>query len=163
MKQDRFLTGIIAGVAVLILAAVSLFYIRQNDLDYVSDDTPEGVVHNFVFALQQKDYNRAYGYLSDIEGKPSKTNFVSHYTTGYDQAYGLQILDSTIFENGQQGDTAVVELSISQGGGGPFGSRYSYKESAELALENGEWKIFRMPYQYWEWNWYTKDGVPIRP
>ena len=48
MKQDRFLTGILIGIGVLIIAALAVFFTRKDSQTYVADDTPEGVVHNYV-------------------------------------------------------------------------------------------------------------------
>ena len=59
--------------------AVGVFLVRQNAQDYVAEDTPEGIVHNYVFAIQQDDFERAYNYLIDGENKPTFSDFRSHY------------------------------------------------------------------------------------
>ncbi len=59
MKQDRFLTGILIGIAVLIVIALAFFFSRQNTQTYVSEDTTDGVVNNYVLALLNKDYPKA--------------------------------------------------------------------------------------------------------
>ena len=74
MKQDRFLIGILVGVAVLVVVAVGVFFLRQNDQTYIAEDTPDGVVHNYVLAIQLGDYDRAYGYLAEGEGKPDSSS-----------------------------------------------------------------------------------------
>ena len=56
MKQDKFLTGILIGIGVLIVIALGLFFTRQDKRDYVADDKPEGVVYNYVLAVVNKDY-----------------------------------------------------------------------------------------------------------
>ena len=55
MKQDKFLTGILIGIGVLILLALGLFFTRQDKREYVADATPDGVVHNYVLAVLNKD------------------------------------------------------------------------------------------------------------
>ncbi|MBW2589509.1 MAG: hypothetical protein JRD71_02105, partial [Deltaproteobacteria bacterium] len=68
MKKDRFLIGILVGIGVLITAALVVFFTRQGDgQTYMQESTPDGVVHNYVLALQQGDFQKAYGYLSDEE------------------------------------------------------------------------------------------------
>ncbi len=67
MKQDRFLLGILIGIGVLIIAALVVFFIRKDSQTYVPDDVPEGVVHNYVVAVLNKDYEKAYGYLADLD------------------------------------------------------------------------------------------------
>src|SRR6266540_5029326 len=82
MKQDKFLTGILIGIGVLILLALGLFFLRQDKREYVADTSPEGVVHNYVLAVLNKDYQRAYGYLADIENKPTYEQFRDAFLKG---------------------------------------------------------------------------------
>jgi len=80
MKKDRFLIGILVGIGVLITAALVVFFIRQGDgQTYVGENTPDGVVHNFVLALQKDDFQKAYGYLADEEDKPAFGDFRSFF------------------------------------------------------------------------------------
>ena len=67
MKQDRFLTGILIGIAVLVVIALAVFFLRQGSQSYISEDAPEGVVHNYVLAVLNDDYEKAYGYLADLD------------------------------------------------------------------------------------------------
>jgi hypothetical protein len=54
MKQDRFLLGIVIGIAVIALAAVAVFLVRQPAMDYGSEDTPEGVLQNYALSLSPR-------------------------------------------------------------------------------------------------------------
>ena len=82
MKKVRFLIGILAGIGVLITAALVVFFIRQGDgQTYMGENTPDGIVHNYVLALQQGDFQKAYGYLADEEGKPGFGSFRSYFKT----------------------------------------------------------------------------------
>ena len=56
MRQDRFLTGILIGIGVLVIAALAVFFIRRDGQSYVAENTPEGVVHNYVVSKLNKDY-----------------------------------------------------------------------------------------------------------
>ena len=58
MKQDRFLTGILIGIGVLVVIALVVFFTRKDSQTYVSEDVPEGVVHNYVLAVLNKDYQK---------------------------------------------------------------------------------------------------------
>ena len=75
MKQDRFLTGILVGIGLLVVVALVVFFTRKNSQTYVPDDTPEGVVHNYVLAVLDKDYEKAYGYLAELKYKPTYEEF----------------------------------------------------------------------------------------
>ncbi len=48
MKQDRFLTGILIGIGVLVVVALALFFARQGKQTYMAGDTPEAVVFNYA-------------------------------------------------------------------------------------------------------------------
>jgi len=68
---DKFLIGIVAGVILLVGVAFAVLFLRPKPT-YQSDDTPEGVTHNYLLALKQKDLARAYGYLSPtLAGYPA--------------------------------------------------------------------------------------------
>src|SRR5215207_10559593 len=82
MKQDRFLTGILIGIGLLVVLALAVFFTRKDTQTYVSDDTPEGVVHNYVVAVLNKDYEKAYGYLADLENKPTYEEFRDAFIKG---------------------------------------------------------------------------------
>src|SRR6185369_15346974 len=82
MKQDRFLTGILIGIGILIIAALAVFFVRKDSQTYVPDDVPEGVVHNYVVAVLNKDYEKAYGYLADLDNKPTYEAFRQSFFNG---------------------------------------------------------------------------------
>ena len=63
MKQDRFLIALLAAVGILMITAVGLFFVRQDTRDYGTEDTPEGVVRNFVLAIHNEDFEKAVFYL----------------------------------------------------------------------------------------------------
>lgn len=160
MKQDRFLTGILIGIAVLVVVALALFLTRTDNLEYVAEDTPEGVVQNYVVALYKKDYEKAYTYLSEGQHKPSFEQFRDAFLMNYanpDQA-GLEI-----GKTNSSGDTATVELGVIFAPSDPFSSGYRSTENAVLGRENGQWKLRQMPYQYWSYEWYQEPYNEVTP
>jgi hypothetical protein len=164
MKQDRFLIGIIVGILVLSAAALGVFFTRQASQGYVAEDTPEGVLHNYIYAIQQGDYERAYGYLANRPGKPSQAAFQSMISTArYPGDTGVRISDVRVIAGEDGPDESVIELVMVQTGDGPFGSSYSYNDTAQLIYEEGSWKIFYMPYPFWQWEWYNPDTRSIAP
>lgn len=160
MKQDRFLLGILIGIAVVIVAALALFFLRQADEpDYDEPETtPVVLVHNYVVALQKGDYDRAFSYLANAQNKPDIIRFrqdllnLNQNLSGY----SLQIGDAQI-----NGDTASVEVDIIQANNGPFGGTSAQSQNATLIreTETNSWKISSMPYPYWSYDWYQ----PIAP
>ncbi len=154
MKEDRFLIGIIVVVALLVLTSLVVFFTQKGDISYLAEDTPSGVVHNYILALQQGDFEKAYGYLANKEDKPTYERFQQDIVTTQTgmRDTGIQINNVNILK-----DTAQVELTVIENSGGPFMSEYRYTETALLVKEDGKWKILQMPYFYWSWNWYQPE------
>lgn len=157
MKQDKFLTGILIGIGVLVVLALALFFTRQDKRDYLSDDTPEGVAHNYVLAVLNKDYEKAYNYLADLKYKPTYEEFRQSFLNGMVNPgnTGLDVGEATI-----TGDEAVVELTVYYAYSDPFSTRAGYSDNALLIKQEGAWKISKMPSYFWDWNWYQEPYKP---
>ena len=157
MKQDKFLTGILIGIGALIVLALVLFFTRQDTREYVSDSTPEGVVHNYVLATLNKDYEKAYGYLAELDNKPTEEEFRQSFLNGmvYPENVGVEISDVETI-----GNDATVNLLIYYSYNDPFSSRYGSPDRANLVKQNSEWKLSYMPYNFWDYNWYQEPYKP---
>ncbi len=157
MKQDRFLTGILIGIGVLILLALGLFITRQDKREYTADTTPESVVHNYVLAILNKDYEKAYGYLADLDNKPTYEDFRQSFFNGAvnQNDAGVDVGTAEINK-----DEAVVTLTLFYSYSDPFSSGYESTERALLLRQNGEWKLSSMPYNFWNYNWYQEPFKP---
>jgi len=152
MKQDRFLTGILVGIGVLVVVALAVFFSRKDLQTYVADDTPEGVVHNYVLAVLNKDYEKAYGYLAELKYKPTYEEFRRAFLNGKvnPQNQAVDIGASDIV-----GDTATVELQLITNSSDPFSTGYRNQQTADLVRQEGAWKLTLMPqYNFWGYNWY---------
>lgn len=157
MKQDKFLTGILVGIGALIALALALFFLRQDRRDYLPEDAPEGVAHNYVLAVLDKDYEKAYGYLADLKYKPTYEEFRQSFLNGMVNPgdMGLDIGEAEI-----HGDEAVVNVTIYYSYSDPFSTRAGYPETALLVEQDGAWKVSKMPGNFWDWNWYQKPYKP---
>lgn len=160
MKKDRFLIGILAGIGVLITAALVVFFIRQGDgQTYTQENTPDGVVHNYVLALQQGDLQKAYSYLAEEEGRPGFGSFRSFFAEDYNgpEDSGIQITgwDEDV------DNTAWVDVTTVQISSGPFSGVHRNNSVAQLVKnDKGDWKIKNMPYPFWGWDWYSEASRP---
>lgn len=157
MKQDKFLTGILIGIGVLIALAVALFFTRQDKRDYIAEIGPDAMVYNYVLAVLNKDYQKAYGYLADLEHKPTYEEFRQSFFNGMVNPgdVGMDIGAVDIHN-----DEAVVSISVYYSNTDPFSSRYASEDRALLVLQNGNWKINSMPYNFWDYNWYQEAFKP---
>src|SRR3972149_5217748 len=142
MKQDRFLIGILIGIGVLILLALVLFFTRQENRDYVADNTPDGVVHNYVLAVLNKDYQKAYGYLADLEHKTTYEEFRQSFFNGMVNPGDVGV---DIGSEETNNDEAVVSLFIYYSNTDPFSRRFASEDRALLVDQNGEGQLNSMP------------------
>jgi len=153
LKQDRFLLGILIGIALLVVVAVGLFLSRRGVQDYGPEDTPQGVIRNYILALEKGDYERAYGYLHAGDSKPSYEQFRSAFLSRQLDTSNTSV--QIIGELHETSEDAIVNLVVIRGGTGPFAD--AYRESTQALLEKdkqGDWKIVNLPYPYWGWDWY---------
>ena len=145
MKQDRFLLIILTGIVLLAVTAVAIFIQRQNSQKYVLDATPEGVLRNYILAVHQGDYTKAFSYMQKLGEKPDLDDFEQRLSkkTSVINRTTLKIVNVDIGEH-----EAEIEVIISREGADPFANRYSTRETITLVLQAGDWKLTRMPYPF---------------
>lgn len=155
MKNDKFLIGIVIGIVVLVIVALMVVLLRRpGNESYIADDTPAGVVHNYFLAVQRKDYEKAYGYLSDdLNSKPNLDKFIrdlDNYGSQSDAA--LQMGETTQSTERAQVDVAITTYHA----GGIFDSNtYTDRNTAYLqaAPDGSGWRLTQFPYPYWGYDW----------
>lgn len=62
-NTDKMLIAIVIGIVLLVVIALAITLTRPEPT-YQAEDNPEGITHNYLLALQKKDYERAYVLLS---------------------------------------------------------------------------------------------------
>jgi hypothetical protein len=154
MKPDRALWIFLGVIVLLVALALTLFFVRDGGQAYGTESSPEGVVRNYVLALHDGDFQRAYDYLQDAEGRPTYAQFRETFLNAGSniEDTGVQILSTE-----RSGDDATVHLSVIRGGTGPFERSWSENNEAWLTLQQGEWKLAYFPYPYWGWDWYQVE------
>lgn len=160
MRNDRYLVGMLIGIGLLVITALLVFFIRQQNTGYSPEDTPEGVLHNYILAIEEGDYQRAYTYLAEHQYKPNYDLFRKTFTSQQlDPSFtAVQIGDVSLSGDNEQALEAVIDLNLIQSSQGPFGDVYHNTGKAYLEMDaSGEWKISNIPYPYWNWDWYTSS------
>ena len=161
MAKDRFLLIVLAVIAGLAVLAVGLFFLRQGQPDYGPEDTPQGAVRNYVVALEKKDFQRAYAYLREGQGKPDFDRFRQDFLARQLDISGTAV---QIGETQPSGADVLVSLQVIRSSGGPFGDVSRESNSAVLTKDAaGVWKIASMPYPYWGWDWYNPQSLKPAP
>lgn len=153
MVRDRFLVGILIGIGVLVAAALILFFNRQSQLSYVDDSNPEGVTRNYLLALQQNDYERAYNYLASSSTRPDFTRFREPFMT----YQGSEVTNAAV-EVGEASidtasDSALVQITIIRNTDSLFGDVYRDRQTVTLVRQDGNWKIQSAPHPFWSYEW----------
>jgi len=146
LKSDKMLLWIVVVIALLAVPAVIVDGFRESP-QFLNENTPGAVVHDFVLALYKEDFEKAHSYVySDISFEDFYQRMKMEKE--YYQNYGIKIEGSENIDS----ETAIVEYLVSSGGYGPFDGSYQYYDSATLILDeaDGNWKIQHMsPYLYY--------------
>lgn len=158
---DRFLIGIVAGVILLVVVAFAVAFLRPKPA-YQPEDTPEGVAHNYLFALQQQDYARAYGYLSPaISGYPRSAEAFADDVDDYRWRFGEASNTLQVESGSIAGDRAVVSVRETVFREGGLFDSSQYSSTFEMTLrrdsKSGAWKVVESD-SYWVECWTHRDA-----
>jgi hypothetical protein len=156
-NTDKFLIGIVAGVVILIGLAFTVALTRPKPT-YQADGTPEGAAHNYLLALRQGDYERAYGYLSpDFKHYPPTLNaFISDVQDNSyrfslnDESVTLEVLSSQVgsdFATVEVRETTFYEGDLFSSGESSSTFRMKLRRAAQ-----GTWLIYDSD-SYWAYCW----------
>ncbi len=151
--SDKMLWLIVGAVVVLVVAAFVLVLLRPEQ-DYVADDDPQGVVHNYLLALRRGDYEKAYSYLApdlQIDDLEEFIDSVEDRRWAFQMGsnVALSIEDSRLSKD----DSARVTVRKQVTNNELLGSgQRSDDFSVFLRSENGLWRIYRSQ-DYWNSCW----------
>jgi len=133
-----WLIGVTVFVIALAVAGIVVALVTRSG-DLLPADSPEGAVQRYLRALQDRDYEVAYGYLSSASKNGcSLQDFLR-------QASYREVRDShmTLEDTRRLDGTAIVSARVTVFDPTvPFGpSESSYEQTFELKLENGQWRV----------------------
>jgi hypothetical protein len=156
-RTDKFFIGIIVGV-ILLVVVVFVYILSPSGDTYIQDDSPEGVMHNYMLALQTKDYERAYSYLSpELLGYPKDANAFKKDVLEYRRFFEMDSVTISV-DTGEiiGGSWAVVEVRESSFDERNIFDRGSRIRIAEfrLQMEEGSWRIYDVDDISRWWNMY---------
>lgn len=167
-KSDRLLYLIVAAVILLVIFA--LFIVARRPAPRpLAEDTAEGVVHNYLLALQEADYARAYGYLSPEIAYPGDVD--EFYDSLRQQPWEFTVSDnySLVIEDSRpigENSVAVIVRQIYNNNALFGGSSYAETFSMRAEKRGGEWKLVNGE-RFWSSCWgeenKCENGLPGEP
>lgn len=161
MKKDRTLIVILIGIGALVVLSLVLFFTRADNHAYRTATTPDATAYNYILAIMNKDYERAYTYLADLPHKPTYTEFRQAFLSG---AVTPGNSGADIGQASISGDQASVILTVYYGYNDPFSSRTGMEDRAILVNQSGTWKVSSMPTgNYWNYEWYQDLNLQKQP
>jgi hypothetical protein len=141
---DKYLIGIVVGI-VLLVAVTVIIVLTRPKAEYRPDDSPEAIVHNYLLAIKETDYERAYEYISsEIRYYPEDLESFIEIVEDEPWSFGRRA-DSIVEVQSSRvsGDkTTVKVLETVYSSGGLFDSgQYDRNFDMKLHQDNGEWKL----------------------
>lgn len=134
-----WLVGVAAFVALLVVVGLVVALVTTRDEELLPADSPEGVVQRFLRALEADEYVTARGYLDAATQRRCSLDELVKYASYRDFRDSQVTLRNTERFDSRAIITAEVTVFDPNP---PFDtSEYSYRQTFELLLVGGEWRI----------------------
>ena len=143
-SENKFILWLSVGIISLIGLT---FWIIQNigEVTYINENTPEAVTHDYILALHEEDYGKAYTFISqNLENYPNTLGEFLQEMTNY--RWRRENIDSFLMEDVTiTGTEAIVIVSVVEYYQGDiFSSGQTFFEDIFLLREeSGVWKIYQ--------------------
>ena len=143
-KMDKFIWAVIIIVVLVLVAAVITVNLTGGEgwgePTYLTEDTPEAVVHNAFVAFMNQDYAKAHQYYTDdaLAGRSSLDEKAIYRPNDDNQR--LRIKNINYLDDGEAIVTVAIDHYSSEG---PFGggNTWSYEMRLKVVREEDGWKI----------------------
>jgi hypothetical protein len=150
---------ILISILGLVILSLVVFFLRRDTQQYGAEDDPQGVLRNYVLALQKSDFQRAYNYLEQGMYPINFDQFQDVFLTHRQELARISVRLGSVEKTDRK---AVVSLTLIHPANGLFSNGWRENSSALLVQdENGAWKITRMSYPFWGPDWFPiKTPIP---
>jgi hypothetical protein len=148
-SSRRWLVIFAVVISVLVIATVSLvLLIKENDVTLLPEDTPQGVVQRYLMAIQDRNYQKAYNYLS-FNPKDKITTYNDWIMMV--SSSPASTWKATLGKITENGDNAKVEVTIDifHAGGLFEDTLRSQQIIFQLNKINSKWLVTSPTYIYW--------------
>jgi hypothetical protein len=152
-SSRRWLIIFAIVISILVIATVSLVLLMKgNEIALLPQDTPQGIVQRYLIAVQEKNYQKAYNYLSFEPSQKIKAyDDWLRMVIGAPQISDQPAWKATLGKTIQNGDNVTVEVIIDTfRPGGPFEDLLRSQQIIfQLSKIDGNWLITSPAYIYW--------------
>ncbi|MCX6002879.1 MAG: hypothetical protein NTX46_00280 [Chloroflexi bacterium] len=152
-SSRRWLTVFAIVISILVITTVSLVLLtKRNEVVLLPEGTPQGVVQRYLIAVQEKNYQQAYNYLSFNPSQKIKTyDDWLRMVIGAPQISNQPTWKATLGKTTENGDNATVGVIIDTfHPGGPFeDSLRSQQIIFQFSKIDDKWLITSPTYIYW--------------
>lgn len=143
--SDRFLAAIVIGILVLVVVAFAVV-LRQPEPTYRGTDTAAGAAHDYLLALRERDFERAYGLLwSGVPGRPADLQAFVADVNDQRWSFGLeeQAASFRVGDARPAADGAEVEVvrTVFVDGGLLDSAQRTERFHLTLQQEGGAWRV----------------------
>lgn len=163
--SDKLLLAIVVAIVLLIIVAFVIVS-RRPEPQFQGQDTPEGVVHDYLLALQLGDYEHAYSFLSPKIAYPANVN--EFYDSLRERPWEFALSDnlSQVIESQErisENSVAVVVREIYNTNSLFAGDDYFEIFRMRVEDDGQGWKLVSGE-RYWSTCWgeenKCEDGIP---
>lgn len=151
-SSRRWLIIFAIVIVALVIATVSLVLLtKENEVALLPEDTPQGVVQRYLIAVQERNYQEAFNYLSFDPSEKIKSFDDWVRMTGEPRISDAPPWKATLGQITRNGDNATVQIIIETlRPGGPFENPVrSWQISFQLKRIDGQWIIISPTNIYW--------------
>ena len=149
-SSNRLLLWFGVAIGTLIALSIIMVAVSSHQPKKVPPNTPQATVQNYLLALTDRDYPKAFGYLSPPpQENLTYSNWVSQLTSGrptVDGSWKASLGAITV-----SGNQATVEIIMSVfSPGGPFSDPIRTNNVTFTLTKTGNtWLITSPTYVYW--------------
>ena len=146
-SSNKWLLGFGTALGILVILAVVLVLTMpgSGEIELLPENTPEGVVQRYVYAIKNQDYEEAYGYLSASaiadEGRYNSFEEWSRMVINRDNADPWRaVIDAAEYRGGKAFVTVTIDIFNPEGlFRDPINTMYYY--TFTLEQQDDVWKI----------------------
>ena len=143
-SSTKFLIGIVIGIVLLVIVTFSVVLLRPEPT-YQDDTTPDGAAHNYLLAIQDKDYEQAFTYIPEKYRYPEDAEDMAITVEGDSWRFETDSDFSLAVESSRMRDEEHAVVTVRKTtfyNNGLMGSSQSTRTfTLDMKWEDGIWKV----------------------